>query len=312
MSQTVAPWVREAGPAVVAAQAGVVPGDARGVRLVGPRALAHDPDHPGADGVVRVLVDEDERARGAVLAVGVGDDRRARAQGDPRDVVELELVGRGLLPQRGHVEQDVDRLDRGTHGARRVLERDVLAGAQRALRHPADRRLEVAAGDRQVVGADDHLAAADVEVVRELDGDRVGRRGGRQRPVVGLDREHRGAAAAGQDRHRVTGAQRAARDLAGVAALAPRGLLGADDPLDRQPERALAAVAGDVDLLQVGQQRRAVVPVRAAALDDVVAVQRGDREHLRLVDAELRGRARRTAPRSRGSAPRPSRRGPSC
>ena len=297
---------------MLAAQAGVVPGDAGGVRLVGPRALAHDPDHARADGVVRVLVDQDERARRAVLGVRVGDDRRARAQRQPRDVVELQLVGRRLLAQRRHVEQHVDRLDRGADRAGRVLELEMLARAQRALRHPADRGLEVPSGDRQVLRADDHLAAADVEVVGELDGDRVGRRGGLARAVVGLDGEHLRAAAAGHDRHLVAGAQRAARDLAGVAALAPRGLLGADDPLDRQPQRALAAIAGDVDLLEVRQQRRPVVPVRAAALDDVVAVQRGDREHLRLVDAELRRSARRTAPRSRGSAPRPSRRGPSC
>jgi hypothetical protein len=45
-------------------------------------------------------------------------------------------------------------------------------------------------------------------------------------------------------------------------------------------------VGRDVDLLEVLEQRRAVVPVRGAALDDVVAVQRRDREDMRVVDAE--------------------------
>ena len=60
------------------------------------------------------------------------------------------------------------------------------------------------------------------------------------------------------------------------------------------------------------EQRRAVVPLGRALVDDVVAVQGGDRERAGVLDAELGRRARRTPSRSRGSGPRSSRRGPSC
>ena len=124
-------------PAVVALQAALVPGHAG--RVLGlAAARAHAPHHAGGDGVVGVLVDQDERAGRAVLGVGVGDDRRGRAQRDPRDVVERQLVRRRAVGERRHVEQRVDRLDGRAHRARRVLERDVLARAQRLLGHPAD------------------------------------------------------------------------------------------------------------------------------------------------------------------------------
>ena len=138
----------------------------------------------------------------------------------------------------------------------------MLARAQRALGHPADRRLEVAAARGQVLGPHEHLAAADVEVVRELHASpsraarppRAGRRASRRRAPSC-------ASPTGSDDDLVAGAQRAAGDLAGVAALAPRGLLGPDHPLDRQPQRARAAVGGDVDLLEV---RRAAAARRTS------------------------------------------------
>src|SRR6202012_2709346 len=47
-------------------------------------------------------------------------------------------------------------------------------------------------------------------------------------------------------------------------------------------------VRGDVHVLQVVQQRRAVVPGHVrASLDDVVAVQRGDRDEREVGDVEL-------------------------
>ena len=196
-------------PAVLALEAALEPRHAGGVlRLAAARA--HAPHHAGADGVVGVLVDQDERAGRAVLRVRVGDDRRRGAQRQPRDVVERELVRRRAVAQRRHVEQRVDRLDRRAHGPRRVLERDVLAGAQRLLRHPADGRLDPAALRRQVVRGAEELAAADVEVVRELHGDGVRRRRRLQRPVVRLDRGHGRARAGRQHDDLVARAQRAA------------------------------------------------------------------------------------------------------
>ena len=90
--------------------------------------------------------------------------------------------------------------------------------------------------------------------------------------------------------------------------------LGPVHPLHRQPERrVLHALLVDLDRLEVLHQRRPAVPRhRVGRVDDVVAAQRrhGDERH--VLEAELRGELAGIRPRSRGSAPRSSRRGPSC
>ena len=194
------------------------------------------------------------------------------------------------------VEQRVDRLDRGAHGARRVLERDVLAGAQRLLRHPAD--ASPRSGGPPSAGR------------RRRRSSRRGRRRGRrragrvtesggtaalERPVERLDRDDRSCAsrraARRPRRPRAacrrrpgprSGARRGRRPRAGsptarAAAAGPRR-----GRSRRRPARGARAAAA----------RRTSPAV--AALDDVVAVQRGDRERARVLDAELRRPARRT------------------
>ena len=56
-------------------------------------------DHPGADGVVRRLVDEDERAGLAVLGVRVDGERLGEAQPDDADVVQREPLRRRRPPR---------------------------------------------------------------------------------------------------------------------------------------------------------------------------------------------------------------------
>ena len=63
---------------------------ARGARL-GHGLSRHRQDHARADGVVRRLVDEDEDAGRAVVAVLVEGERRRRAQVDAAELVEPEL-----------------------------------------------------------------------------------------------------------------------------------------------------------------------------------------------------------------------------
>ena len=242
-------------PALAALEAALVPGDAGGVLCARPPSRTA-PHHAGADGVVGVLVDQDERARRPVRRVRVGDDRRAHAQRDAGDVVELELVRRALLGQRRHVEQRVDRLHRGADRAGGVLERDVLAGPQRVLRHPAHRGLEVAAGDRELLDAADHLAAPDVEVVRELDADGVRRRRRLERPVVRLDGEDRGARARRQ--HDDFVARRApCRRPPGPRSGARRA---------RRPGGSPTAPAGGAGPRRGGRRRRPARGARAAAV----------------------------------------------
>jgi hypothetical protein len=70
-----------------------------------------------------------------------------------------------------------------------------------------------------------------------------------------------------------------------------RVVVRADHVLHRQAHvRVLQAVRGDVDVLEVAQERRPVVPVRRLGeLDDVVAVQRGHRDRRDVVGARPAG-----------------------
>ena len=102
----------------------------------------------------------------------------------------------------------------------------------------------------------------------------------------------------------------AARDLAGVAAVVVVLVRHRPDhPLHREAAQLDVPVGGDLDRLEVLEQRRPVVPRHLlGAVDDVVAAQRRDRDHR----AGPAARARRGRGRSRRSAPATSRRGPSC
>src|SRR5207249_3989946 len=68
------------------------PRPARGRRDRLAKLAARADDHPRAHRVVARLVDEDERAGGAVVGVGVGGERLRQAQTHAADVVELELA----------------------------------------------------------------------------------------------------------------------------------------------------------------------------------------------------------------------------
>ena len=152
--------------------------------------LARLDDGAGADGVVGRLVDQDERAAVPVVGVGVGDHDRAGAQRHRPDVVERQLDRVVELVERLGIQPGVQRLHRRAHRLGGLLERDPVTGAQRGLGEPAHRRVEFAGQHRQrgVVGAaDEHVAAADVDVVGQFDRHRQRRNGSRAVVVEGVD-----------------------------------------------------------------------------------------------------------------------------
>ncbi len=159
-----------AGPAVSAVQRRRVPHDVVAGLCAG-HHLARTVDDAGSDGVVRRLVDEDERARFAIGRVRVGHDHRAGADGHRTDVVERQL-DRGVLRLQGlRVQPVADRLHRRPDGRRGVLEREPITGAQRRLAEPADRGLEFTGRHGPVrVGpvGDEHVTAPHVDVVGEF------------------------------------------------------------------------------------------------------------------------------------------------
>ena len=105
-------------------------------------------DGARADGVVGGLVDQDEGAAVAVVGVGVGDDDRAGSQRHRADVVERQLNWAVELVERLGIQPRVQLLHGGPHGPGGLFERQPVAGPQRRVDEPADRRVELAGQHR--------------------------------------------------------------------------------------------------------------------------------------------------------------------
>ena len=241
------------------------------------------------------------------LLVRVGHERGAEPQADAADRVELELVG-GLVRERRDVEPVLDRLEPRGDRARRVL--DHVAGAR--------------AGGRVAEPA--HAsppARAPARAPRP--GGRAGRRGRRRARPRAPRAIERGAAAVsppssnaairervpdGQHDDVVADPQRAGGEPAGV----PAAAVGADHVLHRQargavgerrcrPARPRGARAAT---------RRAYHGIAAERSTTLSPCSARHRDEADAVQAEPRGTSRSPRARPRRSAPRRSRRGPSC
>ena len=260
------------------------------VAIVGSSAGADD--HPGGHGEVGGGVDEDEAAGGAVHPVLVEEERRGGVDRDPADVVDLERLDVEVAVQGVDVEPVAQHLDFGADPAGRVLELVRRPGPQRGgLVEPADRRLEAAVRGRLVGGPADHVAAGDVELVVEQHRHRHRREGLGDGAVGRVDPGDRRGLARGQDHHLVPLLEDAADDRAGVAAVV--GVLGRHRPdhgLHREPVVEQVAVGGDVDVLELAEQRLPVEPGHVGrALDHVVALQGRDRHEAEVGDLQLGG-----------------------
>ena len=210
----------------------------------------------------------------------------------------------------------MDGLDRRAHGARRVLERVAAAGPQRRLAQPARRRVELARGDRRrrrarEIRSPRPTSRSSVEPRRRRTAARPRRRAGRRRcrPRATVVR-----APDGQHDDLVADAQRAAGELAGVAAVVVAAAARADDPLHRQPQRVVGSRSAATSTASRcsssgGPSYQGAASERSTTLSPCSA---RDRDHRGVGHLEAAPPARGSRPRSRGSAPRPSRRGPSC
>src|SRR3712207_6809345 len=83
----------------------------------GPSPSAGGGEHPGADGGVGGLVDQDEPAGDPVAGVVVDEQRLGDPQPHPADVVEAQLGGLLVAVQRVHVEPVGQLLDHRPHRA---------------------------------------------------------------------------------------------------------------------------------------------------------------------------------------------------
>ena len=162
---------------------------------------------------------------------------------------------------------------------RRVLERVAATRLERLVGHPADHRVEVLADHRGLFGlairSPRPTSMSSARWIVTLIGANAASIG---RPPSSIARSWCGRRR--QDHDLVAGAQHAAGDLAGVAAVVVvRVGLRADDPLHREAHVDQVAIAAMRHVLEVLQQRRAGVPGHlGAALDDVGAGQRAQRD----------------------------------
>ena len=160
------------------------------------------------------------------------------------------------------------------------------AGEHRLFGHPDDGALELVGDLRGRSGRGDHVAARDVDLVGERQGDRLPGDGDRQVAAGGDDAGDAALPARRLGADRVARLDHAARDRSGEAAEVE---VGAIDPLHRHPEHfLLPAGLVELDRFEEGHQRRAVVPRRVRARDEhVVAAQRRERHRGDVLEAEL-------------------------
>ena len=233
--------------------------------------------HAGGDGGVRALFNQNERAGKPVGAVAVEYKRSGSFQANHADVVHRQFTRPRFGFERGHVDAAFEAGDDGLNGLRGVFEEKLFTFVQRTLVHPADARMQIGAHPRQIFQAHNHVAAADVNVVLETKGHRLRTKGLFERAVVGPDVLHGGFDADGQHGHGLAFARDAAGDLSAQAAEVVQPgvarIVRAIDPLHRKTQGAQVPVAGNMDGLQMAEQRRPCMPRHfVRRRDDVVAI----------------------------------------
>ena len=245
-------------------------------------------DHAGGDGGVGLAIDEDEAAERGAVGVAFEDEGAVGADLDDADVVDREGGG-GAGAAGGDVDDVARRLERGDDGLGGELEEVAAAGDQRRGVHPDDRGDEGVGDLGRAGGGGDDVAAGAVDLVGEDQGDRGAGVGARALAVGTEDARDGGGAAGGDDADLVADRDAAGGDEAGEAA---EVLVGAVDPLHGHAERPVGG-GGDLDRLEMGEQRRSVVPGhRGGGVDDVGAGQARQRDGGDPVDAD---RAREVA-----------------
>ena len=254
------------------------------VHVVGP--AQGEVQGAGGDGVVALPVDQDEAAQRVVLRVGHEGHRLLQAEIAVTDLVELQALG-GQVLLGVHVDPVLDLADAGGHGARADLQPVGPARQQGRVAHPQHMRGELVGHRRWIAGRGDHVATADVDLVGQGQGHRLAGEGACDLAVRAQHPGHGGAARRRQHHHRIARRHLAGGNRAGETA---EVLVGPVDPLHRQAQAAGRFAAVHLHRLQVLQQRRPGVPGRVRrSLEQVVALQRRQRDCLHLADAQLRG-----------------------
>ena len=261
-------------------------------------------DHAGGDGVVRRLVDQDERAGGAVRRRTGRPSAGPRGAGAPcrcRSAPSRRRRAARACPCRA--TPSIASTTARDH-ARRVLDAEPRAGLRAAARSSSRRSPRASravtgwsSGSTSMSPRGTSISSSS-RIVTDIPGaaSSIG-------PSAVSTAATRVRSPDGRTSDLVARAPDAAGDLAGVAAVVVV-LVGhrADHPLHREAAVVEVAVARELDRLEVLEQRRPPSTTASGrdALDDVVAVERGDRDR----DLVRRRRARRSARRARARSRR--------
>ena len=218
-----------------------------------------------------------------VAVVGIVGDRRPELHLTQADLVEPE-GRRRLLVERVDVDPVAQGADLAGDHRRTDLEEVLASGHQRRLVHPHQARLKARGDRRHVVGEDEHIAAADVDLVLQGEDHGPVGEGLLEVAVVGDDPADLAALLRRQDHHLVAAADDPRGDGAGEAAEVE---VRPDHVLHRKAEVLHVAVRADVHGLEEPHQGLALVPGhRRRAVDDVVALERGERDEVEVGDVE--------------------------
>src|SRR5436190_16341874 len=211
------------------------------------------------------------------------------AQLHPADVVHPDRrIAFGLV-QRVDVHAVLHFLDHAPRIAGGVLDRVLATGHQWTLVEPAEHHVDVLTGLRRVVGAHDHVAAADIDLVGQGHHHALRGEGLLQFPFTEVDALDRALESAGQHLHGIPDAEHAPGDTS-CEATEIMVLIGhrAHDILHREPAIDVVQIACDVDVLQRVHQRWTLVPVHAfAAVHHIIALQRTDGDVADVAHLEL-------------------------
>ena len=252
------------------------------------RAAQAEVQHPGANGAVGQLVDQDDPAQRPVAGIGIEHQRLVGGDLGHADGVEVERLGSQPL-HRVDIDRVLGRGDRDGDGLRPQLQPVGTAHQQRIVVQPDQRGFELVRHFGRGIGGGDHIAARTVDLVRKAQRDRLARNGLLQIAIQRDDPGDGAGLARWQDAHAVAGADGAAGDQAGKT---PEIQIGPVDPLHRHPQRCGGRSGGvDLNRFQMLDQRRAIEPRRVFGTSgDVIALEARNRQRGEGGDADAVGK----------------------
>src|SRR5580704_12366032 len=240
--------------------------------------LSHCGDHARGHGVVVARIHDDEAAGHAIVFINIAEDGAVQFELDFSDFVEAQAVafdlGKGV---------DVDLLvqldDASTNGLRGVLDEVTRVIPQRCGRKPDE-----IAGDsgrylRWIFRRHQHVAAAQVDVLRQRQDDRLRSHSLLQILRLQQNSIDRRTLSRRQRQHFVAYLHRAGAYLAGVTA---EILIGTNDGLHRKAEAVAHRRRGRKSFEQLQQRWSGIPRHRAIAVDDVLAAQGTQRQEVKL------------------------------